>query len=105
LAVNQLPILKEKKVQTFLHLIAMILRLIICLSKHTAEYSGVDRKMSWGVQYNIFALKALLIISFLNKIHKTPFYLVHSSFGLGVQMPLCTTPGYATGRVAIVRTI
>jgi len=50
-----------------------------------------------GVQYNIFAFKALLLLYFLKKILKTPFYLVHSSFGLGVQMPLCTSPGYATG--------
>ncbi len=27
---------------------------------------------------------------------KTQLYLVHSKFGLGVQMPLCTSPGYAT---------
>jgi len=53
--------------------------------------SGVARNMSWGVQYNIFALKALLLLHFLKKILKTPFY-----FGLGVRMPLCTSPGYAT---------
>jgi len=45
--------------------------------------SGVARNMSWGVQYNIFALKALLLLYFLKKILKTPFYVVHSSFGLG----------------------
>jgi len=35
------------------------------------------------VQYNIYALNALLLLYFLKKILKTPFYLVHSSFGLG----------------------
>ena len=33
----------------------------------------------------------LLILKFLYKKGKTPFYLVHSSFGLRVQMPHCTT--------------
>ncbi len=58
--------------------------------------SGVARNMSWGVQYNIFVLKALFLLYFLKKILKTPFYLGHSSLGLGMQMPLCTSPGYAT---------
>jgi len=50
----------------------------------------VDEIMQWrsqkyvlGVQYNILALKALLLLYFLKKILKTPLYLVHSSFGLG----------------------
>jgi len=45
--------------------------------------SGVARNMSCGVQYNIFDLKALLLLYFLKKILRTPFYLLHISFGLG----------------------
>jgi len=55
-----------------------------------------SQKFGLRVQPDNFGLKALLILKFCNEKAKTPFYLVHSSLGLGVQMPHCTPSGYAT---------
>jgi len=57
---------------------------------------GVDRNFPWGVcAIGPFWLKSLINIRHL-KNAKTTVYLLLSSLGLGVQMPHCSPPGYAT---------
>ena len=51
------------------------------------QVSDVARYLSWGAvgHFSIFDLKMLLILKFCIKNGKTPFNLVHSSFGYATE--------------------
>ena len=69
-----------------------------CTADHLDQNDTLNqwRSQEFGLgAFGHFWLKSIVILHFC-KNAKTPFYLVRSNFGLGVQMPHCTPSGYAT---------